>query len=191
MVLSQPQPSEESLNPALQVSSPDGETFGEWVQRMYTLGLHPLNGETLGGWLQRIDAFDESLSEEVTLSPQEVSPCSNTLNLYPIDLETFQAWLQEGAQTGGIAGKTCQATGCPLARFLVDLYGGSWVVNSNEYELLPFDFSEIDEKHSLPSWVKRFVLNIDASTDAEGEPVSYTDALFVLSQVLKEEVSHA
>jgi hypothetical protein len=125
---------------------------------------------------------------DVLSQPQ---PSEESLNLYPIDLETFQSWLQEGAQTGGIAGKTCQATGCPLARFLVDLYGGFWRVGSDEYELLPFDFFEIDEKHSLPSWVKRFVLNIDASTDAEGEPVSYTHALSILSQVLKEEVSHA
>jgi hypothetical protein len=155
------------------------------LEEAFLIGAPGLYAEVLEQW-EQVPSYVERF-KEVSISGQHEDLA---LNLYSIDLETFQAWLQEGAQTGGIAGTTCQFDACPLARFLVDLYGGSWVVNSNEYELLSPDFYEIYEIHPLPSWASRFVLEVDVSTDAEGEPVSYTDVLSVLSQVLKEEVSH-
>src|SRR5215469_9353184 len=107
------------------------------------------------------------------------------VNFYPMDLETFRVWLQEGKAQGGIAGTACRSEHCPLANFLQANFGGCWLVCPSEYERLDYDLlHEIDEKHPLPAWAQAFVSHVDLFAGRGGAAISYADALVALHFVL-------
>lgn len=105
------------------------------------------------------------------------------VNLFPIDLDEFQAFLL-AHELDAVVGSSCDDAACPLARFLNAQYAGSFAVNTTEYRRLMDDVClsyDGDDVYPLPEWAQDFVSLVDESADyASGVPVSALDALCFL-----------
>ena len=101
----------------------------------------------------------------------------------PLDVEAFWAWLvvqPDGAEVG----VSCDSARCPLARFLVERYGGYWLVGPDD--VCWIEGVDVRGEWELPVWAKVFILRADASVVGMEKPISREVVLVVLDGIVRE-----
>jgi hypothetical protein len=92
---------------------------------------------------------------------------------YPINRDDFRAWLRSGPEDR-IVGEQGTPCGCPLSRFLTDLYHKEFSVTPRKYRPILSEYAVC-----LPDWAVRFVYDVDRQV-LPGLDVSANLALRIL-----------